>query len=36
MLESLPNGEKPTRVLVERLKKTKSNADFLATLHESV
>lgn len=36
MLEALPKEESATEVLVERLKKTKSNADFIATLHESV
>lgn len=36
MLEALPSEENPTRVLIERLKKTKDNAEFLATLHESV
>lgn len=36
MLESLPKGEKATDVLIQRLKKTKSNSEFLATLHESV
>ncbi|MFH1547019.1 MAG: transcription termination factor Rho [bacterium] len=36
MLEAIPNDMKPTQVLVERLKKTKNNAEFLATLHESV
>jgi transcription termination factor Rho len=36
MLEALPQEESATEVLVERLKKTKSNADFIATLHESV
>jgi len=36
MLEALPQGESPTEVLVRRLKKTKDNKEFLATLHESV
>jgi len=36
MLESLPKGEKATDILIQRLKKTKSNSEFLATLHESV
>ena len=35
MLEALPQGEDPTEVLVSRLKKTKSNEEFLATLHEA-
>jgi transcription termination factor Rho len=34
MLETIPKEEKPTRVLVDQLKKTKSNAEFLASLHE--
>lgn len=36
MLEALPQEENATEVLVERMKKTKSNQEFLATLHESV
>jgi len=36
MLEALPQEDSATEVLIERLKKTKSNADFIATLHESV
>ncbi len=36
MLEALPQDENPTEVLIERLKKTKTNKEFLATLHESV
>lgn len=36
MLEALPQEESPTEVLVERMKKTKTNKEFLATLHESV
>ncbi len=36
MLEALPQEESATEILVERLKKTKSNEDFIATLHESV
>ncbi|MEA3357665.1 MAG: transcription termination factor Rho [Patescibacteria group bacterium] len=36
MLEALPRDEDPTAVLIGRLKKTKSNREFLATLHESV
>ncbi len=36
MLEALPGEESPTSLLVERLKKTKSNKEFLATLHESL
>lgn len=36
MLEALPSEENPTKVLIDRLKKTKSNKEFLATLHESV
>jgi len=35
MLEALPKDEDPTDVLVSRLKKTKSNEEFLATLHEA-
>ena len=35
MLEVLDSNENPTEVLVSRLKKTKSNEDFLATLHEA-
>lgn len=36
MLEALPQEESPTDVLIERMKKTKTNKEFLATLHESV
>lgn len=36
MLEALPQDEGATEVLLERLKKTKNNAEFIATLHESV
>jgi transcription termination factor Rho len=36
MLEALPSQENPTQVLIERMKKTKDNKEFLATLHESV
>jgi len=35
MLEVLDSNESPTEVLVSRLKKTKSNEEFLATLHEA-
>lgn len=35
MLEVLDSNENPTEVLVNRLKKTKSNEEFLATLHEA-
>jgi transcription termination factor Rho len=35
MLEVLDSNENPTQVLVSRLKKTKSNEEFLATLHEA-
>ena len=35
MLEVLDANESPTEVLVSRLKKTKSNDEFLATLHEA-
>ena len=35
MLELLGNNENPTEVLVSGLKKTKTNDDFLATLHEA-
>ena len=35
MLEILDNNENPTEVLVGQLKKTKSNEEFLATLHEA-
>jgi transcription termination factor Rho len=35
MLEALPKDESATDVLVSRLKKTKSNEEFLATLHEA-
>jgi transcription termination factor Rho len=35
MLEILDSNENPTEVLVGQLKKTKSNEEFLATLHEA-
>jgi len=35
MFEVLDTNENPTEVLVDRLKKTKDNAEFLATLHEA-
>ncbi len=35
MLELLDKNDSPTRVLLDRLKKTKSNKEFLATLHEA-
>ena len=35
MLEVLDTNENPTEVLVDRLRKTKDNAEFLATLHEA-
>jgi len=35
MFEILGQNENPTEVLVSRLKKTKSNKEFLATLHEA-
>jgi transcription termination factor Rho len=35
MLEVLDSNESPTEVLVSRLKKTKNNEEFLATLHEA-
>ena len=35
MLELLDQNENPTEVLVSQLKKTKSNEEFLATLHEA-
>jgi transcription termination factor Rho len=35
MLEVLDSNENPTEVLVSRLKKTKNNEEFLATLHEA-
>lgn len=35
MLEILDQNENPTEVLVSQLKKTKSNDEFLATLHEA-
>ena len=35
MLEVLDSNENPTEVLVSRLKKTKTNEEFLATLHEA-
>ena len=36
MLEALPQEDSATDILLDRLKKTKSNQEFLATLHESV
>ena len=35
MLEVLDGNENPTEILVGRLKKTKDNKEFLATLHEA-
>ncbi|MBP5204108.1 transcription termination factor Rho [bacterium] len=35
MLEVLDSSENPTEVLVDRLRKTKNNEEFLATLHEA-
>jgi transcription termination factor Rho len=35
MVEVLDSNESPTELLVSRMKKTKSNAEFLATLHEA-
>lgn len=35
MLEVLDSNENPTEVLVSRLRKTKNNEEFLATLHEA-
>ncbi|MCA9377183.1 transcription termination factor Rho [Candidatus Nomurabacteria bacterium] len=35
MLEMLGGDENPTEVLIERMKKTKDNTEFLATLHEA-
>lgn len=35
MLEVLDSNENPTEILVNRLKKTKDNEEFLATLHEA-
>ncbi len=35
MLEVLGGGEDPTEVLLNRMKKTKDNKEFLATLHEA-
>jgi len=35
MLEVLDSNENPTEVLVSQLKKTKTNEEFLATLHEA-
>ena len=35
MLEVLDSNEDPTDVLISRLKKTKTNEEFLATLHEA-
>jgi transcription termination factor Rho len=35
MVEVLDNNESPTELLVSRMKKTKSNSEFLATLHEA-
>ena len=35
MVEMLGNDDNPTDVLINRMKKTKSNTEFLATLHEA-
>ncbi|MCK9368914.1 transcription termination factor Rho [Candidatus Dojkabacteria bacterium] len=35
MLELLDQNENPTEVLISQVKKTKSNSEFLATLHEA-
>ncbi len=35
MFDVLNDNENPTEILIDRMKKTKSNADFLATLHEA-
>ncbi len=35
MLEVLDSNENPTEVLIDRLRKTKDNEEFLATLHEA-
>lgn len=35
MLEVLDTNENPTEILVDRLRKTKDNEEFLATLHEA-
>ncbi|WKZ31446.1 MAG: transcription termination factor Rho [Candidatus Dojkabacteria bacterium] len=35
MLEVLENNDEPTEVLINRMKKTKNNKEFLATLHEA-
>ncbi len=35
MLELLDQNENPTEALVGQLRKTKSNEEFLATLHEA-
>jgi transcription termination factor Rho len=35
MFDFLDNNESPTEVLISRMKKTKSNTEFLATLHEA-
>jgi transcription termination factor Rho len=35
MLEVLDSNENPTEVLISQLKKTKTNEEFLATLHEA-
>lgn len=35
MIEVLDGNDNPTEVLVSRMKKTKSNTEFLATLHEA-
>jgi transcription termination factor Rho len=35
MLEMLDENETPSQVLIERMRKTKSNKEFLATLHEA-
>lgn len=36
MLEMLDTNEHPSEVLIERMRKTKDNKEFLATLHEAV
>ncbi len=35
MFDVLEDNENPTEILIDRMKKTKNNADFLATLHEA-
>ena len=35
MFEMLGNDENPTEVLINRMKRTKDNEEFLATLHEA-